>query len=89
VVDVYSPCRYMMDKSLLGCCSYYPTMMVDLYADETRNVYMHVGCAVSYVFTLMAPSTGKYWSDDSLQKTKTCSYTRVLMIVCCCCVSME
>ena len=34
-------------------------------------------------------STGKYWPEDGLEKTETCSNTRVLMIVCYCCVSTE
>ena len=35
------------------------------------------------------PSTGKYWPEDGLEQTETCSHTRVLMIVCFCCVLTE
>ena len=36
-----------------------------------------------------SPSTGKYWPEGGLEKTKTGNHTRVLMIVCYCCVSQE
>ena len=45
------------------------------------------GCTIYRLLTVR--STGKYWPEDGLDKTETCSHTRVLMFVCYCCVATE
>jgi hypothetical protein len=39
--------------------------------------------------TLIVSSAGTCWPEGGLEKTETCSHTRVLMIVCYCYVLME